>query len=173
MIVRSLCKSRNAACGWLVLASGLLAGCTPTAAPVASAPPPPPPVACSDYAAEHGVAVVCRYHDESQMRDVWAIATKRASIAAVSLGFTHLQLLGIEKRAEMMSYPTPVDCQRTWSFWGGAFQCTGGENYQVPVAWLATSRFFFLSAEDARARANDPLIPPDRRPIDARMVASQ
>jgi hypothetical protein len=40
------------------------------------------------------------------------------------------------------------------------------------VAWLMTTRFIFLSASDASARANDPLIPRERRPIDARQRAA-
>lgn len=132
-------------------------------------PPPMPPVACAEYPADRQVTVTCRYFHEGQMDEVWRRSVQRASVIAISLGFSHVQWLGLEKRAETVrTAPTPVNCKQQW---GGGFECKGGRSVEMPVAAIATTRFTLLSAEEAATRS-DPLVPVERRPVDARAQAS-
>jgi hypothetical protein len=104
------------------------------------------------------------------MPDVWAQSVQRASVNAVSLGFTHIQWLAGERRPENARYTTPVECNRT-NYFTASYECHGGGTYDVAVAMLAIGRFVYLSAEEAKQREADSLIPADRRPIDARKAA--
>jgi len=40
----------------------------------------------------------------------------------------------------------------------------------MPVGFLAVTRFAILSASDAAARSSDPLVPAERRPLDAHRI---
>jgi hypothetical protein len=105
------------------------------------------------------------------MPEVWQRSTQRASVVAVSLGYTHVQWLALDRRPETLRSTAPVECNRKW-FSAGSFECSGGEPLDTTVSFLASSQFLFLGAEDAKARASDPLIPRERRPFDARERAS-
>ena len=150
----------------LLAALALLpAACAPS--PGASAPrtpTAPPPVACTDAPSGHQVMVTCRYYQQGQAREVWEQVLDRASLAAIALGFSHVQFLSVELRPEMVRYPTPIECKRTLT----GQECEGGQVLEVPASTLAINQFALLSAEEAASRAGDPLIPVERRPVDAR-----
>jgi hypothetical protein len=127
---------------------------------------PPPPVACSDYPAERLDVVSCRYLYKEQLGEVWARSRQLAAPSAVSLGASHIQWLSLETHVETVRANSLVDCTRTWL---GA-ECTGTP-YETPVGLISVTRFALLSPEEAAARLSDPLIPVERRPIDARSIA--
>jgi hypothetical protein len=114
--------------------------------------------------------VVCRFFHDAQLPEVWDRGVQRASLIAVSLGHSHVQWLSAERRADTATYTTPVDCNR--NYFSASYTCVGGNPFSVTVAWIMTTRFVFLSADEAAARINDPLIPPERRPIAARERAA-
>ena len=130
-------------------------------------PAPPPPVACSEYPSDKQDIVSCRSYSNEQAGEVFARSKAVAATTAISQGFTHIQWLSAETRLETALGNAPVECKRTW---GGA-ECTGGV-YETPVGLISVTRFAFLSAADAQARMSDPLIPAERRPIDARSTAA-
>ena len=132
-----------------------------------SAPAPLPPVVCTDSPAERQDTVACRYASQAQIPEVWSRSTTLAATSAVSLGFSHIQWLSAETHVETARVDAPVDCHPGF----GSIQCVGGPQ-DVPVGLLALTRFTFLTPDEAHARALDPLIPPERRPIDARASAS-
>ncbi len=145
----------------------VVAGCGNGGAVPSSAPAPLRPVVCTDYPAERSDTVACRYVSQAQIPEVWGRSTSLAATSAVSLGFSHIQWLSAETHVETARVDAPIDCRREW----GGIQCVGGPA-DVPVGLLALTRFTFLTAEEARTRALDPLIPAERRPIDARASAS-
>ena len=128
-------------------------------------PPEPPPVACTDTPSEHQVTVTCRYYTEQQVQQAWAQTLDRAARAAIALGFSHVQFLSVDLRREMVSVATSVHCQANW---GQSYDCVGGEAVAMPTSWLAVNQFALVSREEGEARGNDPLIPVERRPFDAR-----
>ena len=164
----------NHPCG---LASGLAAlvfaaGCadSPPPPPASAPPPPPPPTApvhCVDYPSAQQDVVSCRYTSPAQINEVWARSTQLAATSAISLGATHIQWLSAETNVETVRGNSPVECKPTW----GAFTCDGGP-YEMPVGYIAVTRFAILSAADATARSNDPLVPPERRPLDAHRIVA-
>lgn len=130
-----------------------------------------PRVSCTEHPSERQVVVTCRYFDEQQMAEVWRRSVEHASVVAVSLGFSHVQWLALEKRTETVrSAPTPVDCKRRG--WENRIECTGGQSVAIPVAGIAATRFTFLHEDEAAVRSSDPLIPAERRPVDAREQAA-
>jgi len=145
-----------------------MVGCGTPAPVYSSAPVRLPPVVCSDYPAERQDTVACRYASQAQIPEVWAHSTSLAATSAVSLGFSHIQWLSADTQVETTRVDAPVDCEHRF---GGSIECTGGPA-EVPVGLLALTRFTFLTPEEARTRAQDPLIPAERRPIDARASAS-
>lgn len=145
----------------------LSTACTPapSAQPATPAPPAaPPPVACTDAPSGRQVTVSCRYFRQDQTREVWDQVLDRASLAAIALGFTHVQFLSVALRPETMPYATRLSCRQTL----GGQECEGGQTLQIPIATVAVNQLALLSAEEAAQRLADPLIPADRRPIDAR-----
>lgn len=90
-----------------------------------------------------------------------------AAVSAIAQQFSHIQWLSVDTHVETAIENMPVDCSPQW----GGIRCTGG-NYQVPVGFVTVTRFAFLSAEEARARSSDPLIPAERRPLDARSIVA-
>lgn len=143
----------------------LLAACASSSpAPAPKTPAAPPPVACTDAPNGRQVAVTCRYYQQGQAREVWEQVLDRASLAAIALGFTHVQFLSVELRPEMSRYAIPLECQKTWA----GQVCNGGQVLEVPTSTLAINQFALLSAEEAARREGDPLIPVERRPVDAR-----
>ena len=135
--------------------------------PVPQGPPAPPPVRCAEYPAERQDVVSCRYVAQSQVGEVWARSTQLAATSAISLGATHIQWLSAETRVDTVHGNSPVECQRNW----GGIKCDGGP-YELAVGFIAVTRFALLSAEEAAARSRDPLIPQERRPIDAHSIAA-
>ncbi len=149
----------------LVLASGCSGAVPPRRA--APAQGPPPPVQCTDYPADRQDIVSCRSLSSAQGGEVWARSKEVAATSAISLGFSHIQWLSAETRVELAQGNSPIECKRTW---GGA-ECSGGP-YEVPVGFLTVTRFALLSLDEARTRLADPLIPAERRPVDARSIAA-
>lgn len=137
-----------------------------------AAPPALPAVACWAQPYPREVYVTCRYYAPAQMAEVWERSVKQASVLAVSQGFTHLQWVSLDQRPETAPGPKfPVRCRR--SGWNIEFNCTGGDQLQLVVAFDAFTRFALLTTDEAAARANDPLIPRERHPLDARAAAAQ
>ena len=135
--------------------------------PRSAATQSPPPVQCSEYPAERQDVVTCRYVYQFQMSEVWPRSTQLAATSALALGATHIQWLSLETHFETVQGRAPVECSRTW----GGIKCDGGA-YQMPIGYIAVTRFALLSAAEAAARSTDPLIPAERRPLDARAIAS-
>lgn len=146
----------------------LSAACTPAPPPAKPATPAmpaaPPPVACTDAPSGRQVTVSCRYFRQDQTHEVWDQVLDRASLAAIALGFTHVQFLSVDLRPETMPYATTLSCRRTFT----GQECDGGQTVQIPIATVAVNQLALLSTEEAAQRLADPLIPADRRPIDAR-----
>jgi len=153
--------------GWLVGALLFSAGCSQAVPPPGAAPQAPPPVQCAEYPAERQDVVSCRYASQSQVNEVWARSTQLAATSAISLGASHIQLLSVETSVDTVHGNAPVECSRTW----GGIKCDGGP-YEMPVGFIAVTRFALLSAAEAEARSSDPLVPATRRPIDARSIAA-
>jgi hypothetical protein len=124
-------------------------------------------VACSEYPADKQDIVSCRSYSNQQGPEVFARSKEVAAATAISQGFSHIQWLSAETRLETALGNAPVECRAKW---GGA-ECTGGM-YEMPVGLISVTRFAFLSAADAQARLSDPLIPAERRPIDARATVA-
>jgi len=133
-----------------------------------SARPTPPPVQCVDYPTDRQDVVSCRYSSQAQVNEVWARSTQLAAVSAISAGATHVQWLSAETNVETARGDSPVECKRVW----GGISCDGGP-FEVPVGFVATTRFAILSAAEATARSSDPLIPSERRPLDARRIVAE
>lgn len=156
------------ALGRLVGVLILVVGCDRHERQARSAPPPPPPpVTCSEYPGDKQDIVSCRSYVNEQAAEVFARSKQVAATTAISQGFSHIQWLSAETRVETALGNAPVECKAKW---GGA-ECTGGV-YEMPVGLISVTRFAFLTAADAQARLSDPLIPAERRPIDARATAA-
>lgn len=123
-----------------------------------------PPVSCTDTPYGRQVVVTCRYYWEGQKLEAWEKALERGSVAALSVGLTHVQFLSVELRPETVRELRPLRCE---SKWGGYTECTGGNPIDRPVSWLAINQFALLTADEAAARSSDPLVPEERRPFDA------
>lgn len=156
----------------------LAASCTreippPSTAPLAApAPPPLPPVACAEYPSERQDTVSCRYVSQAQANEVWARSTQLAATSAISLGASHIQWLSAETSLDMVQGSSPVECKSNWGAFkapGGAFTCEGG-HYEMPVGFVTVTHFVLLSEAEAEPRLRDPLIPPERRPIEAHRI---
>ena len=156
--------------GWVVAAIGFVVGCDSPATPGAAAPTPTPAqVLCAEYPAERQDVVSCRYASPAQGREVWVRSTQLAATSAISLGATHIQWLSGDTTLDSVHWDAPIECQR--NAWGTTINCTGGPTERV-VGFITVTRFALLSAAEAAARSSDPLVPAERRPIDARAVAA-
>jgi hypothetical protein len=122
---------------------------------------------CAEYPSDRQDVVSCRSTSSVQANEVWARSTQLAAASAISQQFSYIQWLSVDTQVEMATVDTSIDCTRNW----GGYRCTGGDN-QVPVGFISVTRFAFLSPEEARVRSSDPLIPAERRPIDARSVVA-
>ena len=144
-------------------------GCSASPPPPSAPSPPPrlPPAACIDYPSERQDVVSCRYASPAQANEVWARSTQLAATSAIALGATHIQWLSAQTSVESVQGRAPVECKPTW----GAWTCDGGA-YEMPVGYIAVTRFGFLSAAEAAARASDPLVPTERQPIDAHRIVA-
>jgi len=159
----------------LLLACAALGGCIEETVrtPEVPAPPPvPPPVVCTEQPLSREVAITCRYYHDWQQQEVWGRSVRQASVVAVSLGFTHAQWLASETRPETVKSTTPVDCRASPAWGGPRYNCYGGNVVEQAVSFLAITRFGLLTADEAAARAKDPLVPPERRPFDARATVA-
>ena len=166
--VVTILDSRSLSRLTLAVAFSAVAACAERSPPVSNGPPPPPPVVCFEYPSGRYVSITCRYFTEAQWSEVWQRSIVQGSRIAVAMGFTHIQWLSGDKRVEAVPESSPVECRGV--FMAGV-KCEGGEIYARPVALLATTQFAFLTAEEARARTSDPLVPRDRFPLDARHYA--
>jgi hypothetical protein len=124
-------------------------------------------VQCTDYPSERQDVVSCRYASPAQINEVWARSTQLAATSAISLGATHIQWLSAETNVETVRENSPVVCKPTW---GALATCECGP-YEMPVGYIAQTRFALLSAAEAAARSSDPLVPAERRPLDAHRIA--
>jgi hypothetical protein len=111
--------------------------------------------------------VSCRYSSPAQVNEVWARSTQLAAISAVAVGATHIQWISAATRVDTVRGNSPIDCRQSF----GAITCYGGP-YEAPVGYVVVTRFAILSASEAAARSTDPLVPADRRPVDARRIAA-
>lgn len=159
---------RSGTFGTALLVAGAALGCGETAPVSSPASAALRPVVCTEYPAERLDTVACRYDSQAQIPEVWRRSSALAATSAVTLGFSHIQWLSAETHVETARVDAPVDCHA--GGWGHV-ECTGGPA-EVPVNLLALTRFTFLTPAEAQARAVDPLIPAERRPIDARSSAS-
>jgi hypothetical protein len=150
----------------VVATVAFVAGCD-SPPPPRGAPPAPPPVLCAEYPADRQDVVSCRYVYQEQTGEVWARSTQLAATSAISLGATHIQWLSVETRVDTVPVNSQVECTRTW----GGLKCNGGPS-EMPVGFIAVTRFALLSAAEAAARSSDPLVPAERRPMDARSIAA-
>jgi len=155
--------------GCVVGAVVCIAGCEQSARPPTQiAPPPLQPVLCAEYPSDRQDVVSCRSTSNAQANEVWARSTQLAAVSAIAQQFNYIQWLSVDTHVETATENIPVDC----SVHGvGVIRCTGGD-YQVPVGFVSITRFAFLNAEEARARSSDPLIPAERRPLDARAIVA-
>lgn len=153
--------------GWVISVLVCISGCDRPSRVRPIEPPPPQPVLCAEYPSDRQDVVSCRSVSSAQGNEVWARSTELAAATAIAQQFSHIQWLSVETRVETAVQSSPVDCTRHW----GGIQCTGG-NYEVPVGFVSVTRFAFLLPAEAQARLSDPLIPAERRPIDARAVVS-
>ena len=153
--------------GAAILAATVVLGCGQPELARSSAPEPPRPVVCTEYPAERIDTVACRYDSQAQVPEVWRRSSALAATSAIALGFSHIQWLSAETQVETARVNAPIDCRPDW----GHIQCSGGP-MNVPVNLLALTRFTFLTPAEAQARATDPLIPAERRPIDAHANAA-
>jgi hypothetical protein len=124
-------------------------------------------VLCKDYPSERQDVVSCRYASQAQVNEVWARSAQLAAVTAISLGATHIQWLSVETRVDTVQDSVPVVCKGGY----GGVTCEGGP-YELPVGFVAVTRFALLSAAEASARSSDPLIPAERRPLDAHRIAA-
>jgi hypothetical protein len=145
----------------------LLMGCGGPVETPRAAPHPPPPAACAEYPAQHEDVVSCRYVSQTQAGEVWARSKQLAATSAVSLGASHIQWLSAETQVDTVRANSSVECTPAW----GKIQCSGGP-YEMPVGLITVTRFALLTAEEAAARSSDPLIPAERRPMEARAIAA-
>lgn len=151
---------------WVVVTVACAAGCDRPPAPQ-SAPLAPQPVLCAEYPADRQDVVSCRYTSTAQTGEVWARSTQLAATSAIALGASHIQWLSVETRVDTVPVNSEVECKRTW----GGLKCNGGPS-EMPVGFIAVTQFALLSAAEAAARSIDPLIPPERRPMDAHSLAA-
>jgi len=147
--------------GVVVIAAGCSHPSAQTGKPVST------PVLCAEYPSERQDVVSCRYGSQAQVNEVWARSTELAATSALSLGATHIQWLSAETSIDTVRRNDPVECHAHW----GGVTCDGGAT-DVPVGLIAVTRFALLTAAEAAARSADPLVPVDRRPIDAHTLAA-
>jgi hypothetical protein len=150
---------------------GSLAGCaaSQTPEPGAVAPLPVQPVVCTEQPGAREATITCRYYADEQIREAWERSVSQASTIAVSLGCSHVQWLSSDRRRETAPSKAFTHC------WGGTVwrKCETEEEPPQTTALLVVTRFVFLTADEAAARAADPLVPAERRPIDARAALGQ
>lgn len=163
---------------WVLATTTVCVGCHRDAATTTVARPRPPvplatmPVVCSELPQGREVAVTCQYYFREQYQEAWDRSVERAAMVAVSLGLSHVQYLHSIGGVDAVPSRSAVECQRVWS-WQTKYRCEGGETSYSYRSSYATTHFALLTADEAAARGNDPLVPPERRPIDARQLLTE